>query len=129
MINKAMILGRVGKKEYKETKNGGWICKLSIATNKKYTDKSGVKHEQTNWHNVNFFGRLSDVANRFAHVGDLIFIEGEINNFESEVNGEKKMLHSIVGTDIKLLPNSKKEKAEVEGNKLEDFERPDDIPF
>lgn len=138
MINKAMILGRVGSKEYKENKKGNWMCKLSIATNEKYIDKQGVRHEETNWHHVNFYSRLSEVANKFAHVGDLIFIEGKISNFQFEENGVKKTVSTIIGSDIRLLPNSKKDKVhEDDENKLEHFEsvanldvnKNDDIPF
>jgi single-strand DNA-binding protein len=138
MINKAMILGRVGKKDFKETKKGDWVCKLSIATNEKYTDKKGVKHDDTNWHHVNFFNRFAEIANKFAHVGDLIYIEGKISNFQTEENGVKRTISTIIGSEIRLLPNLKKDKVqEVDENKLDHFvsidsldvNKEDDIPF
>jgi len=109
MINKATILGRIGKKDYKPTKNGSHLCALSIATNRKYLDSHGQKREVTTWHNVNFFNRLEEVANKYANVGDLIYVEGEISNKKIEDNGVNRVIHSIVGSELKLLPGNKKE--------------------
>lgn len=114
MINKAIILGRIGTKEHKPTKTGSHVCLLSIATNRKYLDSSGQKREQTTWHNVNFFNHLAEIANKYAHIGDLIYVEGEISNKKVEENGTTKMFHSITGSQLKVLPNIRKHSSEYE---------------
>lgn len=132
MINKATILGRIGKKDYKPTKNGGHICMLSIATNRKYLDAQGQKREVTTWHNVNLFNRLADVGNKYAHVGDLIYVEGEISNKKIEENGQSRVIHSIVGSEIKLIPSGKKQDEPVKepnGNMVDDYFDTGEIPF
>lgn len=108
MINKATILGRIGKKDFKPTKNGSFVCLLSIATNRNYIDSSGQKREITTWHNVNLFNKLAEVANKYANVGDLIYVEGEIVNKKIEENGQSRVIHSITGSEIKLIPTNKK---------------------
>jgi len=109
MINKATILGYVGKKDFKTTKTGTQLCQLSVATNKKYIDSQGYKKNITTWHNINFFGRIAEVANKYALVGELVYIEGEINNKKIDENGIIKMMHSITGCDIKVLNIKNKE--------------------
>jgi len=116
MINKAILLGRIGTKEHKPTKNGGYVCLLSIATNRKYLDSSGQKKEMTTWHNVNFFNHLAEIANKFAHVGDLIYVEGELSNKKIEENGKSRIVHSITGSQLKVLPNVKKQNSDYEPN-------------
>ncbi len=76
MINAAMLLGRVGKKDTKQLKNGGDLTVLSIATSKRYKDASGQAQEQTTWHNVSCFSKLSEIANKY--VQDLLagLVEG-----------------------------------------------------
>jgi single stranded DNA-binding protein len=116
MINKAILLGRIGTKEHKPTKIGGHVCMLSIATNRKYLDSSGVKKDYTIWHNVNFFNHLAEIANKYAHVGDLVYLEGEIINKKIEENGTSRMIHSITGSTLKVLPNVRKHPSEYEPN-------------
>lgn len=109
MIGKATILGRVGKKEHKEVKNGVFMTTLSVATNRKYIDAKGIQQEITNWHNVNCFNKLADIANKYAHVGDVIYIEGEISNKKiDDGNGGFRWVYSVTGDKIQLLPQGKK---------------------
>ena len=51
----------------------------NIATNEVYTDKSGVKHESVDWHNVIFFGGRGSVALQHLKKGMLVSVQGRIN--------------------------------------------------
>lgn len=116
MINKATILGRIGKKDFKPTKNGSHICMLSIATNRHYLDSNSQKKEITTWHNVNLFGRLAEIGNKYAHVGELIYVEGEIVNKKIDDNGQSRIIHSITASKLKPIPSGKKHDAQEEQN-------------
>lgn len=110
MINKATLLGRIGKKDYKVTRNGIPLCSLSIATNRKHIDAHGNPTETTTWHYVNFFNKLADVTNKYTQVGDLVYIEGEINHKKViDDNGTEKWMYSIVGNEIKFIPTGRKD--------------------
>lgn len=109
MINKATLLGRIGKKDIKDIKTGGFMVNLYMATTKKYKDSTGEPHEVTTWHNVNFFHRLADIVKAYAHVGNLVYIEGEINNKKLEYGVNAGQYHySITGSEIKFISASKK---------------------
>lgn len=107
MINKAVLLGRIGKKVFKPTRNDSHICTLSIATNRKYFDSKGKHAEITTWHIVNSFNKLALLLEKYAHVGDLIYIEGEISNKKIEENGVNRVISSIIGDKVTFLPNLK----------------------
>ena len=51
MLNKIMLIGRVGKSPEQKPNNGPVV--FSLATAEKWKDKnSGEKREQTEWHNL-----------------------------------------------------------------------------
>jgi len=105
MMNTAILMGRVGKKDTKVLKNGGELTVLSLATNKKWKDASGTAQEQTTWHNISCFSKLAEIASKYVHVGDLVLIQGEIQNKKVE-SGERagQYMYSIHANDIKLIP-------------------------
>lgn len=131
MIQEATLLGRVGKKDTRIVKDGTEMTTIYLATNRNWTDKGGVKQEQTVWHNVNFFNRLSDIVKRHAHVGNLVYIKGEINHKKIE-SGDKmgQWAYSVTANSIRLLPGNKKvEDVEKEQRLSLKDELDDDIPF
>ena len=110
MINKAILMGRIGKKEYKQMKNGSFLCQLSIATNEKYLDSHNNKVELTTWHQVSCFNKLAEIANKYTHVGDLVHIEGKISHKKViDANGVEKWMYSVIGNEITLIPTGRKD--------------------
>ena len=134
MIQEATLLGRIGKKDIRTLKDGSEMATIYLATNRNWTDREGTKQEQTVWHNVNFFNKLSDIVKRHAHVGNLVYIKGEINHKKIE-HGDKigQWAYSVTANSIKLLPNAKKaeqEKSEYVEEKLSvNNDLDDDVPF
>lgn len=108
MINYAMILGRVGKKDNKKMKNGIELTVLSIATSKKYKDSSGENKETTTWHIVSCFSKLAEIANKYVNVSDLVFVQGEIQNKKIET-GERagQYAYSIHANELRFIPTGK----------------------
>lgn len=80
MINKVILVGNLGDApETGETKAGHRFAKLSVATNKRWTDKAtGEKRERASWHRVVVWG--NDMANAAAAMakGARIYVEGEL---------------------------------------------------
>ena len=113
MINEAILVGHVGKKDSKTLSNGGEITVIALATSTKYKDSSGEKQVRTTWHNINCFSKLAEIAAKYVHVGDTIYVRGEINNKKIE-QGERagQYIYSVTAQDIKFLPSGKKKDAE-----------------
>ncbi len=108
MINELTLIGRVGKKDTRTLKNDTAMTTIYLATYKKWTDKEGIKQEQTTWHNVNFFDKLAEYAAKYAHVGDRVYIKGQVNH-KQLVEGEKKgqWVYSVTAKEIQLLTDKK----------------------
>jgi single-strand DNA-binding protein len=134
MINQATLLGRVGKKDNKQLRNGGEMTILSVATSRKYKDSSGAAQEQTTWHNISCFSKLAEIANKYVHVGDLVFIQGEIQHKKIE-SGDRagQYAYSVNANDIKFIPSSKKSdtqsKPSQEKQKSAEMFYDDECPF
>jgi single-strand DNA-binding protein len=80
-VNKAIILGRVGKEpEIRSTQNGLRIASFSVATSETWRDKhSGEKKEKTEWHRISVFPENTvKVVEDYVRKGDLILVEGRI---------------------------------------------------
>lgn len=80
MLNKAMLLGRVGKDpEVRTTQNGGKVVNFSLATSESWKDRNGEWQEKTQWHNIVVWneGAAKYVENNVKK-GDLIYLEGQI---------------------------------------------------
>jgi single-strand DNA-binding protein len=136
MFNEVTLPGRIGKKDAYQLKNGGEMINLSLATSRTWTDQQGNKQEKTTWHNINCFNKLGDIAKRYAHVGNPLFVKGEVNHKKiTHGDREGEMSYSVTATHITLLPGASKksgkedsEKAEPETIQEEEFDD-SEVPF
>lgn len=123
MINKAIVVGRVGQSpEQLKFDNGGSLVKFTIATNRSYK-KDGEWQDFTTWHNIEVkFDKMQDQALKISK-GDLVGIEGEIDNRSYEKDGKKQYFSSIVAQRIKVIKRSGEMASK--NNEIDD----DDAPF
>ncbi|MCP4523724.1 MAG: single-stranded DNA-binding protein [Candidatus Gracilibacteria bacterium] len=104
-LNKAQIIGRITQDlELKQTPNGQNVCSFSIATNRNWTDSSGMKQEQVEFHNVVLWGKLSEIAAQYLGKGRKVFIEGRLQTRSWEAqDGTKRYRTEIVGENMIML--------------------------
>lgn len=122
MVNKVILLGRLGKDpETQTTKNGKQMTKFPLATSENYKDKNGEWQERTEWHNVVMFGR--DVR---ASKGDLVFVEGRIETSKVE---EKYYTSIIANWTRKVQGNESTKKAPAQRERPGSEDVGDDLPF
>ena len=116
-VNKVILVGRVGKDpESKQTNNGSTVCKFSVATSERYTDKQGQKQDKTEWHNVVCFGKLADIAARYIRKGKQVYVEGKITTRSWEDNdGNKRYATDIQCRDLTFLPGGSQDSGNSQG--------------
>jgi single-strand DNA-binding protein len=104
-LNKVMLIGNVGNDpEIRATSSGARVAKVSVATNRSWTDRnSGQKSEKTEWHRLTFFGRLVDVVEQWVKKGDRLYVEGRIEYSQTEGDGGPKYWTDIVVTEMVML--------------------------
>lgn len=104
-LNKVMLIGNVGNDpEIRATGSGARVAKVSLATNRSWTDRnSGQKNEKTEWHRLTFFGRLVDVVEQWVKKGDRLYVEGRIEYSQTEGDSGPKYWTDIVITEMVML--------------------------
>lgn len=103
--NRVSLIGRTGKDaEIVEIKNDKKMAKLSLATNDFFYNAEGEKIEDTQWHNLVFFGKPAEIAEKFVKKGQKIAVDGKVVNrsYESK-EGEKKYVSEVHVNEIELL--------------------------
>jgi single-strand DNA-binding protein len=72
------LAGHLGRDcETKYLPAGDAITSFSIATSRKWKDKSGEQKEETTWWNCSMFGKRGEVIAKYLRKGDPILIHGE----------------------------------------------------
>jgi single-strand DNA-binding protein len=104
MVNKVILLGNLGKDPVvRRLESGVAVATFSLATSERYKDKDGNVQEKTEWHNIVLWRGLADVAEKYLHKGDKIYIEGKITTRSYEQEGVKKYLTEIVADTMTML--------------------------
>jgi len=135
-VNKVILIGHVGKNpETRAFQDGTGVTSFSLATSEKYKDKSGNLSEQTEWHNISCFGKLSEIANKYVTKGSQIYIEGKIKtNKYTDKAGVEKYAVNIVASSLQLL-GSKEKSPSVDIGEISNYaskslgDIPEDLPF
>jgi single-strand DNA-binding protein len=105
MINKAILIGRLGKDpEVRYTPDGNMVTNFNLATDEQWKDKNGEKVQKTEWHRIVTFGKLAEICGNYLVKGKLIFIEGRIQTRAwDDKEGVKRYTTEIVAGDMKML--------------------------
>ena len=104
-VNKVILIGRLGKDpEVRNLENGATVANFSMATTETYKDKTtGERKEITEWHNIVLWRGLADVAAKYLHKGDLVYIEGKLRTRSWEKDGVTRYTTEVVGDAMNML--------------------------
>jgi len=107
-LNRATILGRLTRDpEVRSTNSGKNVTSLSVATNRTWTDQSGTKQEQVEYHNCVLWGKLADIAAQYLQKGRQVYLEGRIQTRDwVGQDGNKKYRTEIVADNLIMLGGS-----------------------
>jgi len=107
-LNKVFVLGNVTRDpEARSLPSGAQVTSFSIATNRFYTDGTGQKKEEAEFHNIVCFGKLADISSRYLNKGSMVLIEGRIKT-RNWVNqqGAKQYRTEIIAESLQLGPKN-----------------------
>ncbi len=137
MVNKAMLIGRLGKDpEVRYTPDGTMVTNFNLATDEQWKDKSGEKVQKTEWHRIVTFGKLAEICGNYLVKGKLIFVEGRIQTRSWEdKDGVKRFTTEIIASNMQMLDSKAQSKADdssLETSSLSSNNAgtpTDDVPF
>jgi single-strand DNA-binding protein len=104
-VNKAIIIGRLGKDpEVRRMSDGTAVANFPVATSETWKDKNtGEKKETTEWYNIVLWRGLAEVAEKYLHKGDNVYIEGKLRTRSWEKDGVTKYTTEILGDQMTML--------------------------
>ena len=104
-VNKAVLIGRLGKDpEVRNLENGATVANFSIATTEVYRDRTtNERKEITEWHNIVLWRGLADIAAKYLHKGDMVYIEGKLRTRSWEKDNVTRYTTEIVGDSMTML--------------------------
>ncbi len=107
-LNKVFLIGRLTRDpESKTLPSGQAVTNLGLATGRHFTDKSGQKQQETEFHNIVLFGRLAEIAQQYLTKGSLVFLDGRIRTRNWQDNsGTKRYRTEIIIQRLQLGPKS-----------------------
>ena len=105
-LNKAIIIGNLTRDpEIKALPSGVKVASFSVATNRVWKDKNGVKQENVDFHNVVVFGRQAEIVGQYMKKGSSILVEGRMQTRSwDDAAGVKKYRTEIIADRIQFGP-------------------------
>ncbi len=104
-LNKAMLIGNLTRDpELRKTTSGQSVCSFSLATNRVYTDASGQKKDQPDYHNIVAWGKLGEICAQYLVKGKKVYVDGRMQTRDWEgQDGQKKYRTEIVAENMIML--------------------------
>ncbi|MDH4298079.1 MAG: single-stranded DNA-binding protein [Cyclobacteriaceae bacterium] len=104
-VNKAILVGRLGKDpEVRNLENGATVANFTLATSESYKDRTtGEKKEVTEWHNIVVWRSLAEIAQKYLHKGDMVYIEGKLRTRSWEKEGVTRYTTEVVADNMTML--------------------------
>jgi len=104
-LNKSMLIGNLTRDpELRKTTSGQSVCSFSIATNRVYTDASGQKKDQPDYHNIVAWGKLGEICAQYLVKGKKVYIDGRMQTRDWDgQDGVKRYRTEVVAENMIML--------------------------
>ncbi len=104
-LNRVMIIGRLTRDpELRSLPSGRSVASFSVATNRQWTDQSGQKQKQVEYHNIVVWARLAETASQYLRKGSQVYVEGHLQTRDwTGQDGTKKNRTEIICDNFIML--------------------------
>lgn len=110
-VNKVILLGNVGRDpEVRYLDSGVAVATFSLATSDRaYTLPNGTQvPERTEWHNLVLWRSLAEIAEKYVHKGDKLYVEGKIRtrSYDDQAGAKRSVTEIFVDNMEMLSPKN-----------------------
>lgn len=104
MLNKAMLIGNLGRDVQVHTGGERPCATFVVATEERWKDREGTPQQKTEWHNIVAWGRLADICVQYLRKGSKVYIEGKIQTRRYLTqDGTERYTTEIIANEMKML--------------------------
>lgn len=134
MINKAILVGRLGKDAtVRRINEKFWVAETTIATDDSYKKKDGSWENVTDWHNITLTNPSDNLIARLTK-GVNVYIEGKIKTEKWEDQNGKHSITKIKASTVRVFKSNTGEQRasatpQTYGSNELDPDYTEDLPF
>jgi single-strand DNA-binding protein len=107
MVNRVILVGNLGRDpEVRYTSGGQAVASLRIATSRSWTDKaSGQRKEETEWHDVEVWGKQAEQCGEYLSKGRQVYVEGRLktDKWQDKQSGQDRYKVKVVAETVRFL--------------------------
>jgi single-strand DNA-binding protein len=102
-LNRVQLMGYLGKDpESRYTPTGKKVTTFSLAVTQRWKT-GGETKEYTEWVNIEAWGGLGEICEKYLHKGSLVYLEGRLKTDKYEDKGETKYFTKVVALQMQML--------------------------
>lgn len=110
-LNRVQLIGRLGRDpELRYTPKGTPSTRFSLAVDRAWTNAEGERQTDTDWFNIEAWGKLGEVCHKYLRKGRLVYLEGRLHTDRWEDDkGQPQSLTKVVLTSMQMLDRKPEE--------------------
>ena len=97
------LIGHLGKNPETRNLESGNVTTFSLAVTEKWKTKDGEQKEDTEWFNIEAWGKQGEVLATYLQQGSAIFLKGRIKTDTWEKDGVKQYRQKVRVTSFQFL--------------------------
>jgi single-strand DNA-binding protein len=98
------------------------VVTFSVAVGNRWKDRQGEVKTMTDWFNIEAWGKLGEICEKYLHKGKLVYLEGRMRTDKYDHNGETRYFTKVVLSQMQMLEKRETEEDEEATNVPEDTE-------
>ncbi|AQG81881.1 single-stranded DNA-binding protein [Spirosoma montaniterrae] len=114
-LNKVILIGNVGNDpDVRYLDGGSVVAKFSVATNERYTTRTGEQVESTEWFRVEVWNDQAKTVEKYVRKGQQIYVEGRLRTETyTDREGKERFALNVRATTFQFLggPNDRQDEA------------------
>ena len=107
MLNKVTLIGNLGADPaVRDATESQRVANVRLATRRRWNDRDGNRQEDTQWHQLVFWGRQAELAEQLLKRGQLVLVEGRLNTTSWPDRDDETRTHyrtEVVGESFLIL--------------------------
>jgi single-strand DNA-binding protein len=112
-LNRIQLIGRLGKDpESRTTPGNRKVVTFSVAVGNRWKDKQGDLKSMTDWFNIEAWGKLGEICEKYLHKGKLVYLEGRMRTDKYDHNGETHYFTKVILSQMQMLEKRETEEEE-----------------
>ncbi len=125
-LNRVQLIGYLGRDpETRFTPTGKKVTHFTLGVTERWRSENGELKENTEWFNVEAWGRLGETCREYLHKGSLVYIEGRLRTDRYEEQGETRYFTRVVALGLQMLDRKPSEEPVIS---IEENQTPYETP-